>query len=310
MKIVFSHKLLNTLVFLFLSVILAACAAETVVVRDVNPAQGKVQFASLDQEGLFGPLQIIDGYLYRPAIDGPRPAIVLLHGCGGLIKNSGKPAAREVDWAKRLSAAGYVVLLVDSFTTRGVKNMCAPSSFDRSVYQARQKDLYGALLYLQSLSFVRPDRIGVIGWSLGGGTILNAIRDYGSLGRPSDLPHGDFRAAVSFYPASCDARMANTGWTSLIPLLVLVGDADVWTPAAPCKAMIDSAASRGFHSEIHIFPGAYHDFDAPNLPRREYPEYRTATGVVPIMGTDPAARADALERVPAFLGPYLNDDTP
>jgi dienelactone hydrolase len=306
--IVACRKVWTILGLLLLSVSLAACAGETVVViRDVNPAAGKVQFASLDSEGLFGPPQTIDGYLYRPAVDGRRPAIVFLHGCGGLIGSSGKPPAGEVDWANRLSAAGYVVLMVDSYTTRGVKTMCAPSNFNRSVYLARSKDLYGALLYLQSLSFVRPDRIGVMGWSAGGGTILNAIRDRGSFGRPSDLPNGDFRAAIAFNPASCDTRMVNTGWTSQIPLLVLVGDADVWTPASPCKTMIDLAVSQGSESEIHIYPGAYHAFDAPNLPQKEHPEYRTTAGVIPIMGTNPAARADALERVPAFLGPYLND---
>jgi dienelactone hydrolase len=285
---------------------LVACA-ETADVHDTNPAQGKVQFASLDSDGMFGAPKMIDGYLYRPALGGPRPAIVFLHGCGGLIRSSGKLDSGEVDWAKRLSAAGYVVLLVDSYTTRGVKTMCAPANFQISVYHARQKDMYGALRYLQSLSFVRPDRIGVMGWSLGGGTILTAIRDSGSLGRPGDLPQGDFRAAVAFNPATCDTRVANTGWTSQIPLLVLVGDADVWTPAAPCKIMVDLAASKGSPSAIHIYPGAYHAFDSPNLPRQEHPEYRTSAGVVPIMGTDPAARADALERVPAFLGSYLND---
>jgi hypothetical protein len=38
---------------------------------------------------------------------------------------------------------------------------------------------------------------------------------------------------------------------------------------------------------------------------RELPNYRTRAGIVPIVGTDPAARADAQQRVPAFLAPYL-----
>jgi len=36
------------------------------------------------------------------------------------------------------------------------------------------------------------------------------------------------------------------------------------------------------------------------------PAYRTRAGVVPIIGTDPAGRQDALTRVPAFLSRYLN----
>ena len=59
--------------------------------------------------------------------------------------------------------------------------------------------------------------------------------------------------------------------------------------------------------EMQVYPGAYHSFDAPNLSLRELPEYRTRTGVVPIVGTDAAARADALVRGPAFLTRFIGN---
>jgi hypothetical protein len=49
----------------------------------------------------------------------------------------------------------------------------------------------------------------------------------------------------------------------------------------------------------------YHDFDWPNMARHESPDFRTAAGVIPIQGTDPAARQDAFARVPAFLARFL-----
>jgi dienelactone hydrolase len=58
---------------------------------------------------------------------------------------------------------------------------------------------------------------------------------------------------------------------------------------------------------MQVYPGAYHGFDRANSPVREFPEYRTSTGVVPIQGTDPAARQDALTRVPAFLARFLQN---
>ncbi|MND05244.1 hypothetical protein D3C83_259100 [compost metagenome] len=58
---------------------------------------------------------------------------------------------------------------------------------------------------------------------------------------------------------------------------------------------------------MQIYPGAYHAFDAPNLTRRELPDYRTRTGVIPIVAADPVARADALIRVPAFLARFLGN---
>ena len=105
-------------------------------------------------------------------------------------------------------------------------------------------------------------------------------------------------------PGSCDERRQQ-GWTSPIPLLVLIGAEDVWTPLAPCKTFLDGAIGRGARIEMQIYPGAYHGFDRANSPRRELPEYRTAAGVVPIVGTEPAARQDALSRVPDFLGRFL-----
>jgi dienelactone hydrolase len=213
-------------------------------------------------------------------------------------------------WSAQLAGRGYVVLMLDSFTPREQGQMCSQQGFRLSVFRDRPSDAYSALRWLQSQPFVRPDRVGVMGWSEGGGVVLMSIGAR-SLGRPDTLPDGDFRAAVAFYPASCDERKlggllgASPAWSSTIPLLVLVGDGDVWTPAGPCRALLDGARSRGTPAEMHIYPGAFHDFDWPNIPVRERPEFITKSGTVPITGTNPDARADALERVPAFLATYL-----
>ena len=261
-------------------------------------------FPSLDDNGPGQQPTVLDGYLFRPADDAPRPAVVFLHGCGGLIGRSGTTNLRERVWAALLNQRGYVVLMVDSFTPRHQGSMCAHQDFNPEIYRKRPRDAYGALLFLQAQPFVRPDQIGVIGWSQGGGVVLFSIREQ-SLGRPPALPHGDFRAAVAFYPGSCDEKKQQVPWKSAIPLLVLVGAGDVWTPAAPCKELVDGAVARGSPVEMQIYPGAYHDFDWPDMLVHESPRYRTTAGVVPIQGTNPAARQDALTRVPAFLARYL-----
>src|SRR6266481_233098 len=269
-------------------------------------AQEPVHFPSLEDNGPGRSPTTLDGYLFRPAGDGKHAAVVFLHGCGGLFSRaSGFIHPRELDWARELNQRGYVVLMVDSFGPRNQGEMCSQRGFDREVYLKRPHDAYGALLFLQAQLYVRPDRIGVIGWSEGGGAVLFAIGAQ-SLGRPAQLPQGDFRAAVAFYPASCNERRQQR-WTTTIPLLVLVGADDVWTPAAPCKELLDGAAARGANIEMQVYPGAYHDFDWPNMARHESPNFRTAAGIVPIQGTDPAARQDALSRVPAFLGRYLQN---
>jgi dienelactone hydrolase len=268
-------------------------------------AQQRVEFPSLDDNGPGQPPTTLDGFVFGPTGEGRHPAVVFLHGCGGLFsRTTGLVGARERAWADVLTQRGYVVLMVDSFGPRHQGEMCSQQGFSADVYRKRPRDAYGALLFLQAQPYVRPDRVGVIGWSEGGGTILFAIRAQ-SLGRPAQLPQGDFRAAVAFYPASCDARKQKVAWTSTIPLLVLVGAEDLWTPVAPCKQLLDDAAGRGSNIEMRIYPGAYHDFDWPDMAVHEAPRYRTAAGVVPIQGTDPAARQDAFARVPAFLDRHL-----
>jgi dienelactone hydrolase len=86
---------------------------------------------------------------------------------------------------------------------------------------------------------------------------------------------------------------------------VLLGGGDVWSPAVPCQQLLDAAAARGSPVELKVYPGACHDFDWPDMRVHESPKWRTAAGVVPIQGTDPAVRRDALVRVPAFLDRYL-----
>ena len=84
--------------------------------------------------------------------------------------------------------------------------------------------------------------------------------------------------------------------------MVLQGAADNWTPAARCEAFMAGAKARGAPVEFKLYPNAHHTFDAPNQAVRPLPQYRTANGVVPLSGTEDAARADALVRVPEFLG--------
>jgi dienelactone hydrolase len=286
--------------------LIISCLAAAFAWSGAATAQETVHFPSLADDGAGQPTQL-DGYLYRPAGGGRHPAIVFLHGCGGLIgRSSGWIGHREQAWAADLTGRGYVVLMVDSFRPRGVAEMCSPSSYNQAVAVQRPKDAYAALFYLQAQPYVRGDRIGAMGWSQGGGTVLWTIPPQ-SKGRPVALPQGDFRAAVAFYPAYCSDNREPGSWTTAIPLLLLIGAEDVWTPTPPCKAFIEGAVARGARVDMQIYPGAFHDFDSPNLQRREFPQYRTSSGVVPILATDPAARADAFARVPAFFARYLGN---
>jgi dienelactone hydrolase len=264
-------------------------------------AQQTVNFISLDGA------TNLTAYLSRPEGEAPRPALVLMHGCSGLLTNKGRILGNYRAWMRALVVQGYSVLAVDSATPRGFGQTCSAGPARRTMNRDRPKDAYAALQYLQAQSFVQADRVGLMGWSQGGGTVLLSINDK-SIGRPAGLAQG-FKAAVALYPGACSERLQSKpftqveprSWTTQVPLLVLFGEADTWTLFPPCEAFLGDAKVRGNPVELKSYPLAVHAFDAPELPRRELPEYRTGDGPIPVIATDREARADAFVRVLEFL---------
>lgn len=95
------------------------------------------------------------------------------------------------------------------------------------------------------------------------------------------------------------------GWKTKVPLLILIGEKDDWTPAEPCIDLAARAAARGDAVTIQVYAHAYHDFDAPSAKLRVRKNIATTASGTATTGTEPAARADAIERTPAFFARYL-----
>src|SRR5262245_1770721 len=107
----------------------------------------------------------IQGYLAKPDGAGPFPAVIGLHGCAGMHDTTKQRLADElVSW-------GYVILLVDSFATRGIEQACTGGSFFARAGK-RPSDAYGALAFLARQSFVDPQRVAAVGFSQGGWATL------------------------------------------------------------------------------------------------------------------------------------------
>jgi dienelactone hydrolase len=289
---------------------LFALALSAAATHAAAAAPETVHFTSLDGA------TNLTAFLSRPADQGdaPRPALVLLHGCSGLLNKAGRITPHYRSWTRALLQKGYVVLAVDSATPRGFGQTCSASPDRNTMWRDRPKDAYAALQYLQAQPFVKGDHVGLIGWSQGGGVVLLTINEQ-SIGRPAELKQ-DFRMAVSFYPGACNEKVQSKpftqvepdGWTTKIPLLMLMGEADTWTPYPPCQAFLEAAKARGDPVEIKGYPGAVHAFDAPDLDRVELPQYRTGDGPIPVEETDEEARADAILRVLGFLKQHLESN--
>ena len=182
---------------------------------------------------------MLAGHIFRPLDDGRHSALVFLHGCGGLI-HDGDLDERETSWAGELNRLGYAVLMVDSHWPRGIGSTCSlrvtnPDEWMKLMLK-REGDAYGALQFLAAQPFVESNRIGLIGWSLGGGVVLLATRS-GEWARLNGTGSASFRAAVAFYPALCNDDEQAPGWSNETPLLLLQGASDTWTQAAPCQRL-------------------------------------------------------------------------
>lgn len=235
-------------------------------------------------------------YLARGVGEGPRGSIVALHGCDGLLTSAGEPGARAKDWVGRWTAAGYTVLMPESFRSRGLGSQCRVPLAERKAQPlVRARDVVRAADWLGSQPNVAPAKMAMIGWSHGGSTVLAAV----SAARVA--PKVDFKAAIAFYPG-CRGYLASERWSPRIPVSILMGAADDWTPAAPCREL---AAKHKF--SITEYPDAYHGFDAPDVTVRELKglaitERGDGTAHV---GTDPAARAAAIDDVARILAAAL-----
>ena len=193
------------------------------------------------------------GELYRPPGNGPFPAVILLHPCSGRL-----PAQIEAADAARYTALGYALLALDSFGARGIVDGCTGGGLSVDIVM----DAYGALLHLASMPFIDPDRIALVGYSLGGAVTLSAVAFDG----PERLFDRQFRAAIAYYPL-CLGLEGGVG----VPTLIFVGGLDDWAPARHCQALLTGRRSGlGEPMRIVVLPDAHHGFNLKLAARRTY----------------------------------------
>ncbi|HJT76501.1 MAG TPA: alpha/beta fold hydrolase, partial [Gemmataceae bacterium] len=123
----------------------------------------------------------VQGFVYRPAEPGAFPAVVLVHGDFGLTH------AVE-DQAVRLARRGYVVLAVDLYRGKAPADLMEAHILSRLPDDQALADVRAAVDYLTGRDDVRGDRVGILGWDMGGGYALDAA-----------LQDGRLRAVVTCY---------------------------------------------------------------------------------------------------------------
>lgn len=194
------------------------------------------------------------------------PAVLLLHGAEGLLLAMGYRAA-----AALIAKAGIGVAFVHYFDRTG--DRIADLDRMRETIPPWAQTVRDALTWLGARPGIDPDRLGIVGISLGAGLALHVAAK----------GEGRIKAIVDFYgPISAGLLPPRP---KLPPVLILHGAADPVVPLVHARTLEAHLKAAATPYEIRIYPGQRHGF----------------TG---------SAQADASRRSVAFLLRHLGGRKP
>ncbi len=160
----------------------------------------------------------------------------------------------HLDYMEMYQTEGFATFELNSFKSRGITSTVG--SQDQVTTAAIILDAYRALEKLSKHPNIDPEKVSITGWSLGGGVSLfsgwlplkNAItKEYA------------FASHLAFYPP-CFINPENTDFTQA-PIHILAGEIDNWTPAEPCRLLVDKLKEKT-SIDITVYPNAHHSFDS------------------------------------------------
>jgi dienelactone hydrolase len=247
----------------------AVHAQEAVTAFASAPPNGKYAFASSTPKTLpellkgsaTGEAVNIVGHLFLPPGNDKVPAVVLLHGSGGIYE-------AELDfWPKQFNAAGIAVFTLDTFGPRGVQSTAEDQSL--VPFAADVADAFAALKLLATHPRIDPQRIALMGFSRGGTATLRAAmeRIIAAQKLPDGLRYAAFLPAYTGGCAGAFRVVVKPGVFSRSPMMFIHGDADDYTPLAPCRDYADKIGKAGTPVEFVVLEGAHHKFDSDDLKR-------------------------------------------
>ena len=187
----------------------------------------------------------VSGILYAPDGKGPFPGIVVIHEWWGLN-----------DWVKeqasKLADQGYVALAVDLYRGKVATTPDDAHEIMRGVPEDRaQRDLHAAVEFLKAQTNVNKDRIGAIGWCMGGGYALDVALLEPSL-RADVINYGH----LATDPGSIEKIHA--------AVLGIFGGQDKGISVDDVKKFEQALKQQGNKVEIVVYPDAGHAFENPN----------------------------------------------
>lgn len=194
------------------------------------------------------------GRLYLPPGPHPArsvPAVVLLHGSGGVL------ASRELTYAPQLARMGVAALVVDSFGARRDRG----TDFIERVLNITETmmlaDAYSGLGFLAARPEIDPRSVVLTGFSYGAMATMYAL--YAQVADKLAPPGLRFAGHVAFY-GPCIARFDDSRTTGA-PLLMLIGGKDEITDQRRCAEIAADLRQGGSQVEAIVYPEAVHQWD-------------------------------------------------
>ena len=215
------------------------------------------------------------GELEKPESLDTSPIVILLHGCGGLRPNVLRSLKHHASF---LNENGFATLILDSFGPRRNAGgwVCERTSRLASARVYRAKDVLDTIDFLKSRKDIDSKNIFLMGRSNGASTA--ATLSY----KP-----GNIRAIAAYYPW-CGVVPTNPS----MPLLVLSGAEDDWTPPADCI----NRDVEGGNLSVIVYPDAVHSFDL-DIPVITYKGHK--------IGGNPEATNDSRLQMIRFFKEHL-----
>jgi carboxymethylenebutenolidase len=189
--------------------------------------------------------ETVQGILYTPAGKGPFPGLIVIHEWWGLN-----------DWVKeqasKLADQGYVALAVDLYRGKVATTPDEAHQIMRGVPEDRaQRDLRAAFEFLASQPNVKKDRIGAIGWCMGGGYALDVALQEPTLA--ADV--------INYGHLATDPEALKK---INAPILGLFGAQDKGITPEDVHKFGDTMDKLGKKIHVKIYDDAGHAFENPN----------------------------------------------
>ena len=206
--------------------------------------------------------------IFEPKAGGRHPGILVLHGAGGMRPEGFGFAFRE--YARHLARSGYVALIVHYFDRTG-HEIAADEEVMKRHFADWLKTVNDGVTHLASRPNVDPDRIGLLGFSLGAYLSLSEA-----------MSDSRVSAVVEYFGGIPEVFAKDV--KRLPPVLILHGDADRVVPVTEAEALERLLLENGFTYEKKIYPRQGHGF----------------------LGAD---GLDAVQRATTFFGKHVKNKT-